>query len=482
MQISDEIEGLREMTVEFINDDFLLTNQTAKRLYHEHAEKMPLYDFHCHLPAEKIAADHQYENITQMWIAPDHYKWRAMRAGGIQEEFITGDAGDYQKFEKWAQTVPFTVRNPLYHWTHLELKNYFGVKKLLSPDTAEEIYHTCNGMISTPDFSVRNILRKMNVKLLCTTNDPLDSLQHHKKIQQDGFEVGIYPTFRTDKTFAVDNPADANAWLDQLENVTTAAIDTYPSYIEALRKRHDYFHQNGCRLSDTSLITPYAEDYTDSQVKDIFLKLRAGNNLDASESLKFKSAVIKEMAVADYDAGWVMQLHIGALRDSNTRLLCSIGPDAGCDSIADLPIAIPLAKFLDTLDAGSKLPKTIVYNLNPKDSETILTALGSFQDASIPGKMQYGAAWWFLDQKDGIEKQINALSNIGLLSRFIGMLTDSRSFLSFPRHEYFRRILCNIIGCDLEAGLIPHAPDLLGKIVEDICFNNAKNYFPMKLD
>ncbi|MHC4412659.1 MAG: glucuronate isomerase [Planctomycetota bacterium] len=426
------------MTVEFINDDFLLTNQTAKRLYHEHAEKMPLYDFHCHLPAEKIAADHQYENITQMWIAPDHYKWRAMRAGGIQEEFITGDAGDYQKFEKWAQTVPFTVRNPLYHWTHLELKNYFGVKKLLSPDTAEEIYHTCNGMISTPDFSVRNILRKMNVKLLCTTNDPLDSLQHHKKIQQDGFEVGIYPTFRTDKTFAVDNPADANAWLDQLENVTTAAIDTYPSYIEALRKRHDYFHQNGCRLSDTSLITP--------------------------ESLKFKSAVIKEMAVADYDAGWVMQLHIGALRDSNTRLLCSIGPDAGCDSIADLPIAIPLAKFLDTLDAGSKLPKTIVYNLNPKDSETILTALGSFQDASIPGKMQYGAAWW------------------GLLSRFIGMLTDSRSFLSFPRHEYFRRILCNIIGCDLEAGLIPHAPDLLGKIVEDICFNNAKNYFPMKLD
>jgi len=469
--------------VQFLSEDFLLQTETARILYHEHAEKMPIYDYHCHLCADQIAADHQFDNLTQILLYGDHYKWRAMRANGIAEKYITGDAGDYEKFEKWAETVPYTIRNPLYHWTHLELKNPFGIKgKLLNPNTAKEIYDTCNEMLRTPEFSVRNIIRTMNVKLLCTTEGPLDSLEHHRKIRDDGFETKVYAAFRPDKGLAVEDLTALNAWIDKLEAVCDTEITDFASYVNAIRERHDYFHENGCRLSDYGLETAYAEDYTETEIKKIFDKIRTGKELDASERLKFKSAMMIELVLMDHEAGWVMQLHLGALRNNNTRMFETLGPDCGFDSIGDFKIAVPLAKFLDRLDMNNKLPKTILYNLNPRDNELIATMVGNFQDGSAAGKMQYGPAWWFLDQKDGMENQMNTLSNTGLLSRFIGMTTDSRSVLSFPRHEYFRRILCQLLGNDVEAGLIPADMELLGKMVENICFNNAKKYFPMELD
>ena len=468
---------------QFITEDFLLQTKTARLLYHEHAAKMPIYDYHCHLPAELIAADHQFDNLTQPWLYGDHYKWRAMRANGIAERYITGDASDYEKFEKWAQTVPRCLRNPLYHWTHLELKEPFGVNdKLLGPDTAREIYETCSEMLKTPEFSVHNIMRRMNVKLLCTTEGPLDSLEHHKKIRQDGFEIKVHTAFRPDQAMAVENPATWNAFVDKLQEICGTDIADYPSFIDALRNRHDYFHQNGCRLSDHGLETAYAEDYTEQEIKSIFDKVRAGRQPNVSETLKFKSAIMFESALMDHEAGWVQQLHLGALRNNSTRLFEALGPDIGCDSMGDLEVAAPLSRFLDKLDLNNKLPKTILYNLNPRDNAICATMVGNFQGGSTPGKMQYGSAWWFLDQKDGMEEQINVLSNMGLLSRFVGMLTDSRSFLSYPRHEYFRRILCNMLGDDVEAGLLPKDTDLLGTMVENICFNNAKNYFPMELD
>ena len=470
------------MAIEFLSDDFLLQTKPAKTLYHEYAEKMPIYDHHCHLPAEQIADDTQFDNITQMWLAGDHYKWRAMRANGIDEKYITGDAKDYEKFEKWAETVPYCLCNPLYHWAHLELKRFFGIKKLLAPDTAKEIYDTCNEMLKTPRFSVRNIMRKMNVKLVCTTDGPLDSLEHHKKIRQDGFEIKVYTAFRTDKTFTFDNVSDMNGWIDELEKVSDTNISSFGSYIEAIRKRHDYFHNNGCCVSDRSAATIYAEDYTESEIEKIFQKIRSAKDLNGLEILKFKSAVMFESALMDYEAGWVQQFHLGVIRNNNMRMLRALGPDAGCDSMGDLQMALPLAKFLDRLDKNRQLPKTVIYNLNPADNEMIVTMLGNFQDGSTAGKMQYGSAWWFLDQKDGIEKQLTALANMGLLSRFIGMLTDSRSFLSFPRHEYFRRVFCNFLGNEVEAGLLPNDLKLLGKMVEDVCYNNARNYFPMKLE
>jgi glucuronate isomerase len=471
------------MAAQFLSEDFLLQTETTKILYHEHAEKMPIYDYHCHLRADQIAADHQFDNLTQIWLYGDHYKWHAMRANGITEKYITGDAGDYEKFEKWAETVPYTIRNPLYHWTHLELKNPFGIKgKLLNPNTAKEIYDTCNEMLRTPEFSVRNIIRTMNVKLLCTTEGPLDSLEHHRKIRDDGFETKVYAAFRPDKGLAVEDLTALNAWIDKLEAVCDTEITDFASYVNAIRERHDYFHENGCRLSDYGLETAYAEDYTETEIKKIFSKIRTGKELDASERLKFKSAMMMEFALMDHEAGWVMQLHLGALRNNNTRMFETLGPDCGFDSIGDFKIAVPLAKFLDRLDMNNKLPKTILYNLNPRDNELIATMVGNFQDGSAAGKIQYGPAWWFLDQKDGMENQMNTLSNTGLLSHFIGMTTDSRSVLSFPRHEYFRRILCQLLGGDVEAGLIPADMELLGKMVENICFNNAKKYFPMELD
>lgn len=466
----------------FMTEDFLLPTKTARELYHDHAAKMPIFDYHCHLPPAQIAEDKQFENLTQVWLYGDHYKWRAMRTNGMAERYCTGDASDWEKFQKWAETAPHTLRNPLYHWTHLELQRYFGISKLLSPDTAKDIYEKCSAMLRTPEFSVRNIMRKMNVKAVCTTDDPVDSLEHHKKIKSDGFEIKVLPTWRPDKGMAVENVIAFNQWTDAIEKASGIAVKNLKTYLDAIRNRHDFFHSVGCRISDHGLETAYAEDYTESEIAAIFDKLRGGRAASKEEGLKFKSAMMIEFALMDHEKGWVQQLHFGALRNNNTRLLKALGPDTGFDSIGDFEIARPLAKFLDRLDINNKLPKSILYNLNPRDNELMATMIGNFQDGTTAGKLQFGSGWWFLDQKDGMEKQINALSNLGLLSRFIGMLTDSRSFLSYPRHEYFRRILCNVLGNDVENGELPADMSLLGKMVGNICFNNAKSYFCMDIE
>jgi glucuronate isomerase len=470
------------MSSEFIHDDFLLQTDTAKFLYHQHAAKMPIYDYHCHLSVQQIADDVHFENMTQIWLYGDHYKWRAMRTNGVDERYCTGNASDWEKFQMWAQTVPFCIRNPLYHWTHMELKRPFGISGLLSPETAGEIYARCNELLKSPKFSARQIMRQMNVKLVCTTDDPIDDLRHHRKIAVDGFEVKVYPAWRPDRGMAAENIAALNEWIDKLQQAADVEIKDFNDYIEALRKRHDYFHANNCRLSDHGLETAYAADFTASEIEKIFAKIRKGKDLVLKEMLKFKSAMMYEFGLMDAEKGWVQQLHLGALRDTNTRMLKALGQNTGFDSIGDFEVAKPLAKFLDSLDMKNKLPKTVLYNINPRDNELIATMLGNFQDGSVPGKMQFGSGWWFLDQKDGMERQLNALSTMGLLSRFVGMLTDSRSFLSYPRHEYFRRILCNMLGNDVETGLIPKDLKLLGQMVEDICYNNAKNYFGMMVD
>jgi glucuronate isomerase len=465
----------------FMNEDFLLQTRTARTLYHDHAAQMPIYDYHCHLPAHRIAEDHRFDNLSKAWLQGDHYKWRAMRTHGVPEKFVTGDATDWEKFQKWAATVPACLGNPLYHWTHLELRRPFGVTgRRLGPDTALEIYEECSEMLRSPEFSVRSIMRKMNVRLVCTTEGPLDTLEHHRKIRQDGFEVKVHTAWRPDPAMAVEDLPKLNVFIDKLEELCDVEIAAFHEYIEALRDRHGFFHDHGCRLSDHGLDTACAEDYTDSEIKAIFDKIRAGRSLSPREALQFKSAMMVEFALMDAERGWVQQLHIGALRNNCTRLFRQLGPDIGCDSIDDLEVARPLSKFLDRLDAQGLLPKTILYNLNPRDNAVFATMIGNFQDGSTPGKLQYGSGWWFLDQKDGMEDQMRTLANMGLLSRFVGMLTDSRSFLSYPRHEYFRRILCNLLGNDVEAGLLPNDMPLLGKMVEDICFNNAKAYFPME--
>ena len=467
---------------DFITENFLLQTKTAKELYHNHAAKMPIYDYHCHLPVRQIAEDKQFDNITKIWLYGDHYKWRAMRTNGVDERYCTGDASDSEKFEKWAETIPYTLRNPLYHWTHLELKRYFGIDQLLKPDSAKQIYETCSEKLRTPQYSVRNLMRKMNIKAVCTTDDPTDSLKHHRKIKDDGFEVKVFCTWRPDKAMATEDIPAINVWIDKLQQAADMNITDYSSYLEAIKKRHDHFHKNGCRLSDHCLETAYAEDYTETDIEAIFDKIRAKKTLDRREQLRFKSAMMYELALMDQEKNWVQQLHLGAIRNNNTKMTRTLGPDTGFDSIGDLEIARPLAKFLDRLNTANKLPKTILYNLNPADNELIATMIGNFQDGSAAGKMQWGSAWWFLDQKEGMEKQINTLSNMGLLSRFVGMITDSRSFLSFPRHEYFRRILCDILGSDLEKGLVPKDMKLIGQMVEDICYNNAVNYFPAPLE
>jgi glucuronate isomerase len=466
------------VAAEFLTENFLLQKETARILYHDHAAKMPIYDYHCHLPPAQIAEDKRFDNLTQVWLYGDHYKWRAMRTNGIPERYCTGEASDWEKFEKWAQTVPYTLRNPLYHWTHLELKRYFGISdKLLNPDTAKEIYDTASAMLRAPEYSVRNLLRKMDVKVVCTTDDPVDSLEHHIKIKKDGFEVKVIPAWRPDKGMAVENPTAFNQWVDLLSKAADVDIRDFKTYLDAIRKRHDFFHALGCRISDHGIDTAYAADYTETEIKVIFNNLRSSKAANSNEVLKFKSAMMYEFAMMDWKRGWTQQLHLGALRNNNSRMMRQLGPDTGFDSIGDFEIARPLAKFLDCLDNDNKLPKTILYNVNPPDNELMATMIGNFQDGTVPGKLQFGSSWWFLDQKDGIEKQLNALSNLGLLSRFVGMLTDSRSFLSYPRHEYFRRILCNLLGSDVENGELPRDMKLLGRMVEDICFNNAQNYF-----
>ena len=462
----------------FMSDDFLLQTETAKKLYAEHAAQMPIFDYHCHLPPQQIADDIQFKNITQAWLYGDHYKWRAMRANGVDEKFITGSGTDREKFQQWAETVPYTLRNPLYHWTHLELRRYFGIDELLNANTADTVYDKSSELLNSPAFSTRNIMRKMNVKGVCTTDDPLDSLEHHQKIKDDGFEIKVLPTWRPDKGMAPENLDTQNAWIDKLAEITDIDITTFVDYIEALEKRHTYFHENGCCLSDHGLEAAIA-DFSASKddIETIFSKIRTRQPLCPKEIAQFKSEMMLKFARMDWQKGWVQQLHLGAMRSNNTRMLNTIGPDTGFDSIGDYMTAEPLSRFFDALDADNQLPKTILYNLNPRDNELLATMIGNFQDGSVPGKMQFGSGWWFLDQKDGMEKQIEALSNMGLLSRFVGMLTDSRSFLSYPRHEYFRRILCNILGNDIENGLIPNDLELVGQMVENICFNNAKDYF-----
>jgi glucuronate isomerase len=474
------MRNIKEIAMKaFLSEDFLLNTETAKILYHEFARDMPILDYHCHLPVEDIAGDRNFDNLTQIWLNGDHYKWRAMRANGIAERFITGEATDYEKFETWAATVPKTLRNPLYLWTHLELKRCFGISdKILNPDTAREIYDTCTEILQTEEFSTRNILRQMNVKLLCTTDDPVDDLLYHLELDKDQtFEIIVLPAFRPDKAMAVETPEVFNQWVNQLADAADAQIDDYESFLEALLKRHDFFHQMGCRLSDHGLEHFYTEDFSEEDIARIFVNTRNGQTPAQREVLQFKSAILFELAKMDADKNWVQQYHFSALRNVNTRAMKVLGPDTGFDTMGDAEIAGPLAAFLDKLNREHKLAKTIFYNLNPGDNDLIAAMIGNFQDGTVPGKMQLGSAWWFNDQKLGIERQLNALSNSGLLSRFVGMLTDSRSFLSYPRHEYFRRIMCNMLGSDVENGELPDDMELIGNMVKDICYNNAVNYF-----
>jgi glucuronate isomerase len=461
----------------FLDNNFLLKTKTAEYLYHEHAKNLPIIDYHCHLIPQEVADDKIFGNLTQVWLYGDHYKWRAMRTNGIAEKYCTGDASDFEKFEKWAETVPFTLRNPLYHWTHLELQRYFGVKKLLSPSTAKEIYDEVSAKVNSKEFSTRNMMKMMKVEVVCTTDDPIDNLEYHKKVKADGFSVKVLPTWRPDLAMAVDNTTNYNAYLDKLSNVSGVSLSKFNQLIEALRKRHDYFAQNGCKLSDHGVEYIFSEPYTDSEIEIIFTKIRSGKDLNTDEKLKFKSAMCYNFAIMDFEKNWTQQWHFGTFRDNNTRLLRSLGPNIGCDSIADFQQGPSMTRFFNRLDLENKLSKTILYNLNPSDNELIATMLGNFQDGITPGKMQMGSGWWFLDQKDGMERQMNALSTLGLLSRFVGMLTDSRSLLSYPRHEYFRRILCNLLGNDVENGEIPNDMKLVGQMVENISYYNAKNYF-----
>jgi glucuronate isomerase len=462
----------------FIHEDFLLETDEAKTLYHAHAENLPIIDFHCHLSPKDIAENRRFDNLTKIWLAGDHYKWRALRAAGVSERFITGDATDREKFEKWAETVPKTLGNPLYHWTHLELKRHFGIGTLLDPSTAKSVWEECNAKLATDDFTAQSILRRMNVEAVCTTDDPVDDLRHHQMLKNaKGFPVFCYPTFRPDKAMAIEDPEAFSDYVGTLSQAAGIDVRSYAGFLQALRRRHDYFHSMGCRLSDHGLETVFAEDYTEAGMRGAFAAALAGKALAPHVVLQFKSAMLYEFALMDWEKGWVQQFHLGALRNANTRLARALGPESGLDSTGDFELARPLARFLDRLDAENKLAKTILYNLNPRDNEVIASLTGSFQDGSCPGKIQLGPAWWFLDQMDGMTRQIRAVSNMGLLSQFVGMTTDSRSFLSYPRHEYFRRLLCRILGGDMNRGLLPHDLDLVGALVRDVCHQNAKRYF-----
>ncbi|MCL4707397.1 glucuronate isomerase [bacterium] len=463
----------------FITENFLLHNKTAAELYHDYAKAQPIIDYHCHLPPKDISENKKFANLTQIWLYGDHYKWRAMRTNGIDERFITGSASDWEKFLAWAETVPKTLRNPLYHWTHMELTRPFGISdKLLNKDTAKEIWERCNAKLAQDEFSVRGILQQFDVRLVCTTDDPIDNLEYHQLIKNDqNFGIKILPAFRPDKGLFIETGAAFREWVSKLAAAADVDINNFSDYLAALRKRRNFFHTQGCRLSDHGIETAYAADYTEAEIKTIFKKALEGKPVAASETLKFKSAMLYELGLMYHEKGWVQQFHLGALRNNNSRMFRTLGPDTGFDSIGDFEIARPLAKLLNRLDDDNKLPKTILYNLNPRDNELMATMIGNFQDGSVAGKMQYGSAWWFLDQLDGMKKQLEALSNMGLLSRFIGMLTDSRSFLSYPRHDYFRRLLCNLLGEDMEKGLIPNDKALIGNMIADICFNNANDYF-----
>ena len=460
----------------FIHDNFLLENKYAEALYHDHASKMPIIDYHNHLPPNEIAENKIYRNITELWINGDHYKWRAMRTLGIDEKYITGNASDLEKFQKWAHTVPYTMRNPLYHWTHLELDRYFGINELLNTKSADAIFRETSKKLKTPEFSCQNLLSKMNVEVLCTTEGPTDSLEHHRKLSKSNFKTKVTTAFRPDAAIFI-GAESYNDYLDELEVVTGKTIGTYDSLCDALRNRMSFFNENGCKLCDHGLEHMYAVDFTESEIKSIFKKKREGKNITAEEVAKFHSALLLFLSETYHEFGWVQQFHLGALRNNNSRMHQLLGADTGWDSIGDFPQAQNLSKFLNKLDRKNVLTKTIIYNLNPADNEVMAAMIGNFNDGSIKGKVQFGSSWWFLDQKDGMTQQLNALSNIGLISCFVGMLTDSRSFLSYPRHEYFRRILCNLFGNDIKNGELPNDMAWIGQIVEDISYNNAKEYF-----
>ena len=460
---------------DFLDDDFLLDNRIARVLYHEYAAGLPIIDYHNHLPPSDIAGDRRFNNLTEAWLEGDHYKWRAMRANGIDEVFITGDAPPREKFMKWAETVPYTIRNPLYHWTHLELRRYFGHSELLSASNGSFVYDDCSALLQTEAFSCRNLLKKMKVEVVCTTDDPTDSLEHHAAFDDDS--IRLYPAFRPDKVFSIDTPTEFGAYLRALEEKSAIEINSFQTLIEALHRRIDHFHSQGCRLADHGLEQLYPLEASQSTIENIFRRAIEGGAVSRGEKQQFTMAVLYELCQAYHARGWIQQFHLGAIRNNNIRMNERLGADAGCDSIGDFPQGRGLSAFLGMLDKEEKLAKTILYNLNPADNAVFATMAGNFNDGTVPGKIQYGAAWWFLDQKNGIRDHLDVLSDTGLLSRFIGMLTDSRSFLSFPRHEYFRRILCNTLGCEIEKGELPSDIGWIGEIVKRICYSNANEYF-----
>lgn len=461
----------------FLDENFLLKTETAQLLYHGYAKEMPIIDYHCHLPQQQIAEDKNFKNLTEAWLYGDHYKWRAMRANGVSEKYCTGDAPDEEKFVQWAATVPYALRNPIYHWTHLELQRYFGVYEILNPQTALSIYQECSAKLQLPEYSVKNMLRKMNVVAVCTTDDPVDDLLFHKQLKEEGFEIPVKPAFRPDQAMNVSSSLKFKSYVAKVGMAANIEISSYAKYLDALKSRHDFFASMGCNVSDHGLEHLYAEEYSDNELDAIFQTLLSGKEISLLEQAKFKSAMLVAFAEWDHEKNWVQQFHLGAMRNNNGRMMATLGPDTGFDSIGDYPQGLALSRFLSRLDTNNTLAKTIIYNLNPADNELFGAMIGNFNDGSIAGKVQWGSGWWFLDQKDGMTKQINALSNLGLLSRFVGMLTDSRSFLSFPRHEYFRRILCNILGDDIENGELPNDLKWTGKVVQDICYYNAKQYF-----
>lgn len=467
------------MSDAFITENFMLDSKAAARLFHEHAEDLPIIDYHCHLPPAQVAEDHRFRNLAEIWLGGDHYKWRLLRTAGVPERLITGDASDWEKFAAWAETMPRLLRNPIYHWSHMELKRPFGISdRLLNADSAKGIWDECNALLAQPDFSARGIMRQFNVLLVCTTDDPTDSLEHHQAVAADkSFPIQMLPAWRPDKAMAVDNPAVFRPWVEKLEAASSVAIRSLADFRDALRKRHEFFHANGCRLSDHGIETFFAEPYTEAALRRIFIKARAGNALAPDEILQFKSAMLYEFAVMDFERGWTQQFHLCALRNNNRRLFRTLGPDVGGDSIGEWPVAAAMSRFLGRLDEEGRLARTIVYSLNPTHNAVLASMVGNFQDGSVPGKLQVGSAWWFNDQADGMLEHLEAISNMSLLSPFVGMLTDSRSFLSYTRHEYFRRLLCNLLGGEIERGLLPRDFGLVGSLVRAVCYGNASRYF-----
>jgi glucuronate isomerase len=465
----------------FIHENFLLTTGAARRLHHEFAEPEPILDFHTHLPAAEIADDRRFENLTELCLAGDHYKWRLMRANGIPERYCTGDASPFEKFQAWARTVPAALRNPLYHWTHLELKRYFSLDELLNEHTAQPIWQKANSLLTSPDFSTRALLNKFRVRVVCTTDDPCDDLTQHQRINNSQNDFRVYPTFRPDKALQVDQPDKFNPWIARLEQSSNIAVHSLTNFLDALKSRHHAFHSAGGRMSDHGLPYCYAAPYSESEAANIFDKARSGKTVSREEHEQFASFLMLFFGRLDAEKNWTKQLHLGALRSVNTRRIAELGSDTGFDNIGDFPQAKALCTYLDLLERENALPRMILYNVNPTDNYVFATLAGSFNDSEIPGKIQYGSAWWFLDQKDGIEQQLNTLSNTGLLSRFVGMLTDSRSFMSFPRHEYFRRVLCNLLGSEMERGELPSDLNLIGEMIRKICFGNAQRFLQLEV-